>query len=226
MVLSFDKINRIITVPVPTTEITVQTLVNEIRDWEDELVNIDVAKIADASGKEDLGGGLSVGITLKLLNWKLKFADRSGPDYIDCSVTGGNLVAVNANNQPMNPIQPAAYVTVIIMKAVSAALIADVAEWTQIEKNGIMSNVDTIQAKTNNLPADPAAQSLVTAVKTKTDQLPTDPASESAILSVDADLEKHDTDIKGVNWTDETLKKIKELIEAQGSVKSKITFPL
>ena len=147
MALSFDKINKIITVPAPTTEITVQTLINEIRDWEDELVNIDVAKIADASGKEDLGGGLSVGITLKLLSWKLKFADRSGPDYVDCGVTGGNLVAVDGNNQPMNPIQPAAYVTVTVVKAVSAALIADVAEWTQAEKDGIISDMNLVESK-------------------------------------------------------------------------------
>lgn len=147
MVLSFDKITRIITVPATTTEITIQELINGIRDWEDELANMETPKVAEASGKEDLGGGLSVGITLKLINWKLKFEDRSGPDYIDCGVTGGNLVAVNANNLPMNPIQPAAYVTVTIVKAVSAALIADVAEWTQTEKDGIISDVNLVESK-------------------------------------------------------------------------------
>ena len=144
---SFNKITRVITISLPDTEVTIQQLLNAIRDWEDELGNMEVARVTDASGKEDLGGGLSVGITLKLLNWKVKFADRSGPAYIDCQVSGGNLVALDANNQPMNPIQPAAYVTVIVAKAVSAARIADVAEWTQTQKDSIFA--DTAQIKTN-----------------------------------------------------------------------------
>ena len=131
---SFSKTNRIIQVDLPDTEVTIQQLINAVRNWEDELANIETAKIADASGKEDLGGGLQVGITLKLLNWKVKFADRSGPDYIDCGIDGGNLVAVNGAGQSMNPIAPSAYATVTVVKAVSAALLA---EWTQAEKDAL-----------------------------------------------------------------------------------------
>ena len=143
--LTFNKANKLITVlkaGIPeVTEITIQELINTIRDWEGNLENMDVAKIADASGKEDLGGGLQVGITLKLLNWKLKFEARPGPDWIDCAVSGGNLVAVNGNNQPMNPIQPSDYVTVTIVKAVSAALMVAIAEWTQAEKDDIFARI-------------------------------------------------------------------------------------
>lgn len=143
---SFDKVTRIITVEAPTTEVTIQELINAIRDWEDELANFDTAKVADASGKEALGGGLQVGITLKLFNWKLKFAERAGPDWVDCSFYGGNLVAIDANSQPMNPIQPSAYVTITIVKAVSAALIT---EWTQSEKDNLISDVVYIKSKTS-----------------------------------------------------------------------------
>jgi len=144
---SFDEVNRIIEVAAPTTEVVIQELINVIRDWEDELENMDVPKIADASGKEDLGGGLAVGITLKLLNWRLKFENRLGPDYIDCVMGGGNLVAVDEYGQPMNPIAPSAYVMVTIVKAVSAAMIADVAEWTQDEKEGVFSDVETLKGE-------------------------------------------------------------------------------
>lgn len=145
---SFDKVNRIIEVAAPTTEITVQELINAIRDWEDELLNFDTPKIADASGKEDLGGGLQVGITLKLFNWKLKFEARSGPVWVDCSVSGGNLVAVDGSGDPMNPMAPAPYVMIDREKAVSAALLQEL-------------EILAIKAKTDNLPADPAVQSLL-----------------------------------------------------------------
>ena len=139
--LALDKVNRIIQIALPDTTITVQQLINAIRDWEDELVNLEAPKVADATGKDDLGGGLATGITLRLLNWKVKFADRSGPNYIDCEVKEGNLTAVDQNGVNMNPIQPAAYITVTRSVAVSAARVADVAEWTQTEKDSLAGNL-------------------------------------------------------------------------------------
>ena len=141
--LSFDKVSRIIEVAAPDTEVTVQQLINTIRDWEDEPYNMEVAKVADASGKDDLGGGLAVGVTLRLLNWRVKFEDRAGPTWIDCSVTGGNLIVVDANNQPMNPIQPSSYVTVTVVKAVSAVITE--AEWTETEKTQVFTEFDQIK---------------------------------------------------------------------------------
>lgn len=152
--LSFDKVNRSITVLAPDTEVSIQELLNAIRDFEDELINLEVAKIADASGKEDLGGGLSVGITLKLFNWKLKFEDRPGPAWVDCQVSGGNLVAVNGAGQPVNPIEPASYVTVTVVKAVSAALTAAIAEWTEAEKDSIFADTGVLKSDTGTLKAD------------------------------------------------------------------------
>ena len=207
--LSFSKTDRIITVELPDTEVTVQELINAVRDWEDELVNTEVPKVADASGKDDLGGGLAVGITLKLLNWKVKFEDRSGPDWVDCSVTGGNLIAVDANNQPMNPIEPAAYVTVTVEKAVSGVRIADVAEWTQAEKSDHISVAQAVKSKTDNLPSNPAAQSSVQDVKDVIG-VPTSPTIADDLDAVEEEI----LTAKGVGWTDETLKKLAELIES------------
>ena len=141
---SFDKVNRIIEVAAPDTGVTVQQLINAIRDWEDELLNFDMPKVADASGKEDLGGGVKVGITLKLLNWKVKFEDRGNPPIV-CTIYGGNLVAVDSNGNPMSPITPSENVTVMLTQSSSATMLQDI-------------DIDAIRAKTDLLPSDVASE--------------------------------------------------------------------
>jgi len=123
MGLLFDEINQIITVESPDTEITMQNLINGVRDYEDNVEGMDIPKIANASGKEALGGGTLVGITVTLIDWKLKFEDRAGPDYIICNATGGNLVTYDTGTSSyINPIEPATYVTVVITASSSATL--------------------------------------------------------------------------------------------------------
>jgi len=124
---NYDKIKRIIEIPLPETEVTIQDLINDIRDFEDEVIGIDIYKIADASGKEALGGGVEVGITLKLIDWKLKFADRPGPNWVNCNVRGGNLVAVEIDSTTgaetyVIPIEPSSFVTVSLTASSSATL--------------------------------------------------------------------------------------------------------
>ncbi len=111
MALDFDFVNEIITVPDSLTEISMQDLINEIRDIEDELSPaMAYHKIADAYGKDDLGGGVYTAITVNLIpDWQLKFEDRTGPDYINVYVKDGNLVGGKSGQ----PIAPAAFVQVI-----------------------------------------------------------------------------------------------------------------
>src|SRR3989338_2287704 len=99
MALVFDFYNSIIEVPSSQTSIDVQTLINEIRDIEDELTpGLAHSQIAEAFGKQDLGGGVLVGITLVLLdNWKIRFQARPGPETVACIITGGNVVAESGN---------------------------------------------------------------------------------------------------------------------------------
>ena len=47
---------RIILVDAPDTSISVQEIVDALRDWEDESVNSDDDKILDAEGKAALSG--------------------------------------------------------------------------------------------------------------------------------------------------------------------------
>lgn len=143
MAITFDKINRIIEVEAPDTTVTIQQLINAIRDWEDELGNFETNKVADASGKDDLGGGTLVGITLKFLNWKLKFEAKGSPTT--CYVGGGNLVAVDGSGNSMFPIAPSTNVTVQLTQASSATL-AQIAD--------IQTLVDRIGVPTSTIAGD------------------------------------------------------------------------
>ena len=120
---TFDKVSKIIEVNLPDTEVTIQELVDAIRTWEDDVANMEIYKVCDASGKEGLGGGVLVGITLTLIDWKIKFADRPGPTWVLCRITGGNLVCWDTTAEDyVDPISPAAYVTVSITASSSATL--------------------------------------------------------------------------------------------------------
>lgn len=68
---------RIIKILSPATEITMQTLVNSARTWEDEPSSMSYPKLITASGKQNLGGGVTVGITVQLENTKLMFESRT-----------------------------------------------------------------------------------------------------------------------------------------------------
>jgi len=112
---------RIITIPAADgAEIDVQSLVNQIRDWEDEQVNLSYPKLLSASGKEDLGGDVMVGITAKLENAQVMFEARPTPTI--CKVSGGNLVAVDANGTTIYPLAYSNNVMATITAASSATL--------------------------------------------------------------------------------------------------------
>ena len=113
---------RIVTVPLTDGDsITVQSLVNQIRQWEQTVEALPYDKLLSASGKEDLGGNILVGITAKLENTKLMFEARG--TATTCYVGGGNLVAVNASGVSMFPIEPSTNVTVQLTKSSSATLL-------------------------------------------------------------------------------------------------------
>jgi len=69
---------RIIEISEDITEITVQELVDQIRDWEDDA-GLSYDKLLDAEGKASLGGGKAVGITMILQNARVMFAARTTP---------------------------------------------------------------------------------------------------------------------------------------------------
>ncbi len=81
---------RIIEVLAPTTTISVQELTDEIKDWEDEVENLSFPKLVNTSGKEDLGGGVLVGITAELQNAQIAFEQRPISDSAGTVTTADN----------------------------------------------------------------------------------------------------------------------------------------
>ena len=113
---------RIATVLSPSTEITMQDLVDTCRILEEDLNALDDLHLLDAAGKEELGGGVLVGITVTLRNVQLAFEARSGPTYEQCNISGGNLVAVDTDGASLNPVYPTAFTQIVLANSSSATL--------------------------------------------------------------------------------------------------------
>jgi hypothetical protein len=99
-----------------------QDLLDTLRDEESKAANIDNDGIVDAAGKENLGGGVRVGLTVTLLNAKVAFEARPGPTYVQCNVAGGNLVALDTGGATMSAIEPTAFTQVVLANSSSATL--------------------------------------------------------------------------------------------------------
>ena len=147
---------RIITIPeADGTEITIQSLVNQIRDWEDEQCNLAYPYILKATGKEVLDTETLVGITATLINAKVKFEERTSET--DCAIYGGNLVAVDADGAPMNAVQYSNNVTVTMTKSSSATMVQSAEIDTILARIGtptstIASDLDYIESQVDALP--------------------------------------------------------------------------
>ena len=136
---------RIITIAAPSAEISIQDLHDSLRAIEDEPTNMGYDILVRSAGKEDLGGGVTVGITATLQNAKLAFEARPGPVYAQCSISGGNLVAVDANQAAISPVEPTAFTQIVLTASVAASAIPAEAEWTTQEKADVMAGSFTAE---------------------------------------------------------------------------------
>jgi len=120
--VDFTVAPRIITVAAPSVVLTIQDLYDTLRDIEKKPRNMSQLILVSAGGKEALGGGVQVGITLTLQNAKVAFAARAGPSFVQCTVSGGNLVAVDAVQAIIDPVQTTAFTQVVIAQSSSATI--------------------------------------------------------------------------------------------------------
>lgn len=75
--VNFAQSPRIIVVETPSTSLNMQDLVDTLREREQDLGALDDNHLLDASGKEELGGGVKVGITVSLNNARIQFKERT-----------------------------------------------------------------------------------------------------------------------------------------------------
>lgn len=132
MAYSFDFDEEIIDITSPQTEVDVQELIDAIRTAEAGELGIQYDKIADASGKESLGEGVSVGITVELLgDWQLRFWSGS---YI-AKIAGGNLVGGPSGD----PIAYSAGVQVLLIQSAASTIVeTGGSALTETESNQLM----------------------------------------------------------------------------------------
>ena len=180
---------RIITVPEEDgTTITIQTLVNQCRDWEDNQENLCYSALIEAYGKQ---AGV-VGITLILQIAKVEFEERTSPTA--CSVTGGNLFAVDADGEFVNPINYSTNVSVSYAQSTAATLL----------ETGISGLTEEESTKLMSVASETTVQNIQDAIGIPTSTIASDLVEVALEVS----------GIKGTGWTDETLKKLKELVES------------
>lgn len=123
--IDWSQSPRIITVLSPSANITIQDLVDTCRTLEGEQIDLTYDHIIDAAGKQNLGGGVFVGVTATLNNALLAFEARSGPTYTQCIVNGGNLVATDSLGvYQSTPIEPTAFTQVVVSASSSGTLVS------------------------------------------------------------------------------------------------------
>jgi hypothetical protein len=123
--VDFSASPRIVTVAAPSTEVNLQDLYDTLRNIEATETGILYPQLLNAAGKQVLGGGALVGMTLTLRNALLSFEARTGPMAVLCQVSGGNLVAVDADGVPLpSPLQPTAYAFAVMTQSTSASLLS------------------------------------------------------------------------------------------------------
>lgn len=135
MAFIFNYYTQIIDVTSPQVEVEIQQLLNAIRVAEFDNIGLAYPKIADASGKESLGGGVVTGITLYLYpNWQIRFWEGN----YTATVRGGNILG-GLNDQPI------AYtpgVQVQIIQSASSTLVYGTGGLTVEEHDKLMTGLD------------------------------------------------------------------------------------
>ena len=144
LTVDWEASPRIITIASPSTVIVIQDLHDTLTTIEESVAGMSQDKLLDSAGKEDLGGGTFVGVTAKLQNARLAFEARGGPGYTYCKVFDGNLVAIDANGDAIEPIETTAFVQVQLIQSVAAAIKSQsIAETTASVMNSLNANYTT-----------------------------------------------------------------------------------
>lgn len=163
MALSFTHATKRIGVPqVDAQPLTMQALIDAIREEEASERGIAYDQIADAAGKDNLGGGVMTGITVNLRStWMIEFASGS----YQAAVSGGNLsdalARVYNTGSPQVLINSSSAATVIYGEgggtaptaAQNATATVEALQATTIPVN--VTKVNSVTLQGSGIPADP-----------------------------------------------------------------------
>lgn len=164
--VTWEASPRMIIVASPSVDISMQDLVDTVRKLEDTVRGMSELKLLNASGKEALGGGVTVGITVELQNAVVEFAARGGPSYIQCIASGGNLVAVDDMGAAISPVGPTAFTQIVIAQSSSATGIitgsgvtpGDVTDIKNAIFDEVMENSETFAEQVRLMRAEAAGK--------------------------------------------------------------------
>lgn len=116
MIYDYDFASKLIDVPFGIDTVNVLDLIDDIRQAEATEQGVVYGQIASASGKESLGGSVSVGVTVNLLDdWQIRFATGN---YI-AKVSGGNLVGGLGGD----PVAYSAGVQVLLVQSAASTVV-------------------------------------------------------------------------------------------------------
>ena len=109
---SAPSIPRTVHIPAPLVEASTQDLIDTLASKQAELDNLVYDALMSASGKDDLGGGVFVGLTQRLLNARISFDARKDSTTVGAVTTadanGIVLTDINAQFQT-DGIEPGAW---------------------------------------------------------------------------------------------------------------------
>lgn len=94
--VDFTVTPRIITIPSPTVEVSIDDLQDTLQDLEDDEVGIVWPHLRNTSGGEALGGGTSVGLTMELQDAQLSFEARVTGLETGSVTTGGTATFIDS----------------------------------------------------------------------------------------------------------------------------------
>lgn len=147
MALSFAHTTKRITVPqLDAQPLLIQTILNAIREEEASELGITYDQIADAAGKDDLGGGVTTGITLTMRSsWALEFVAGA----YQATVSGGNLADALARvyntGSPQVLINSSAASTAVATGGSSGPSAVDIAAALIAALNAVTIPVNTVK---------------------------------------------------------------------------------
>lgn len=146
--IDFIPSPRVAEVAEPSTEFIAQDIVDTLRIREESFRGQSEDKLVNASGKEDLGGGVSVGITVELQDTLVAFEGRTTPAQIGIVTTG---FPTPVNNQLLLIDSNATFITNEIHRGSLVINFTDesIAEVTEIQSETILRTKVLVNGSTN-----------------------------------------------------------------------------